>query len=178
LAGIGDISIFMDSDMLCLTDICELEKLAQEQSNCDVLVVKHDYKPKQGNKFLNQKQSVYPCKNWSSLMVFNGHRMACRNLTPEYVNRASPMDLHQFKWAQNVGELPISWNHLVGEYKPNKDVKIAHYNLGSPCFSGYQNCEYSEEWFNELGEMTYCHDPASQGSYHADLSGHPEQGSS
>lgn len=176
LAGPGETSIFLDSDMLCLADICELEKLAKAQPESDLLVVKHDYRPKPGNKFLNQKQEPYPRKNWSSLMVFNGHRMAVRRLTPEYVNQASPMELHQMKWAVDVGELSPDWNHLVGEYDPKKGVKIAHYTLGAPCFRKYQNCEYALEWFEELGRMTYCHDPDSEGSYHDDLSGRSEPG--
>lgn len=170
LAG-PEVSIFMDGDMLCLSDVCELERMAKEQPYSDVLVVKHDYSPKMEKKFLNQEQTTYPCKNWSSLMVFNGHRLATRYLTPEYVNKASPMDLHQFKWARDVGEIPTDWNHLVGEYDPRSGVKLVHYTLGAPCFRKYQNCEYAQEWFEELGRMTYCHDPDSEGSYHDDLSG-------
>lgn len=169
LAGPG-ISIFMDSDMLCLCDIYELAKIAQDDPYKDVFVVKHEYEPKNQNKFLNQKQTSYPCKNWSSVMVFNGHRMAVRHLTPEYVNKASPMELHQFKWAADVGELPPEYNHLVGEYEPNPGAKIVHYTLGAPCFRSYQQCEFSEEWFSELGQMTHCDDPILELSY-ADLSG-------
>ncbi len=175
LAGPG-VSIFMDSDMLCLSDVYELERLAREQPYSDVLVRKHVYSPKPEKKFLNQVQTVYPCKNWSSLMVFNGHRMACMRLNPEYVNRASPMDLHQLKWAADVGEIPSEWNHLVGEYEPKSGVKLVHYTLGAPCFRKYQNCEYALEWFHELGRMTSCRDP-DNGSYHDDLSGSAEQDS-
>ena len=81
------------------------------------------------------------------------------------------MDLHQFKWARDVGEIPSKWNHLVGEYDPRSGVKLVHYTLGAPCFRKYQNCEYAQEWFEELGRMTHCSDPDSEGSYHDDLSG-------
>ena len=94
-------------------------------------------------------------------MVFNGHRTAVKKLTPEYVNRASGMDLHQFKWANNVGALPVEWNHLVGEYEPNPRAKIVHYTLGTPCFKDYQNCEYAFEWFQEHGAMNSCEDSTS-----------------
>lgn len=172
LAGPG-ISVFMDSDMLCLCDIWELEALAQENPYSDVLVVKHDYKPLVGKKFLGNEQTIYPCKNWSSLMVFNGHRQAIRRLTPDYVNKARPMDLHQFQWALDVGEIPVEYNHLVGEYKPNPHAKIVHYTLGAPCFREYQTCEFAYEWFKELGRMTHCADPA-EGTLNADLSGYTE----
>lgn len=159
LAG-GGTSIFLDADMLVLGDICELADIAHTASSCDVLVVKHDYTPSTKTKFLNQPQSVYPCKNWSSVMVFNGYRTACRKLTPAYVNEASPMDLHQFKWAVNVGELPPEWNHLVGEYKPNKKAKLVHYTLGGPYFKPYQHCEYAREWFAEFEDMCKCEEPS------------------
>src|SRR5882672_5448063 len=157
IAG-GGISVFMDCDMLCLTDINELEEIALANLYHDVLVVKHDYTPSRAVKFLHQAQLPYPCKNWSSVMVFNGHRSSVKKLTPEYVNRASGMDLHQFKWANSVGELPVEWNHLVGEYKPNPRAKIVHYTLGTPCFRDYQNCEYAFEWFQEQGMMNHCED--------------------
>lgn len=170
LAGPGT-SIFMDSDMLCLCDIWELEALARENPYSDVLVVKHDYLPRAGKKFREQEQTSYPCKNWSSLMVFNGHRQPVRRLTPEYVNRASAMDLHQFKWSQDVGALPVEYNHLVGEYACNPHAKIVHYTLGAPCFRSYQECEFSAEWFHELGEMTHCDDPILE-LHDADLPRH------
>lgn len=153
LAG-GGVSIFMDCDMLCLTDITELEEVARANNDLDVLVVKHDYTPRDSVKFLGQKQEAYPCKNWSSMMIFNGHRQAVRRLSPEYVNKASPMELHQFKWASNVGGLGKEWNHLVGEYSPREDAKIVHYTIGGPWFDEYKDCEYSEEWFDEYKHMT------------------------
>ncbi len=147
LAGSGT-SVFMDCDMLCLADINELEDLAVSNPHHDVLVVKHDYEPKTETKFLGAKQTKYPCKNWSSLMVFNGHRMAVKDLTADYVNTASPMDLHQFKWARSVGELPKEWNHLVGEYPPNPKAKILHFTLGGPWFK--KDTESADEWFREM----------------------------
>src|ERR1700679_824548 len=45
LAG-PEISVFMDSDMLCRNDVFELVRMAQEQPYSDLLVVKHDYLPK------------------------------------------------------------------------------------------------------------------------------------
>lgn len=163
LAGDGapsGVSIFMDCDMLCLDDICKLEDYAHSNPYADVLVVKHDYDPISEKKFLNQTQTNYPCKNWSSLMVFNGHRQAIRNLTPSYVNAAPAMDLHQFKWSEAVGALPLRWNHLVGEYEPTYDVGIAHFTLGGPWFSGYHDCEYSKEWYDELKDMLHRDSPS------------------
>lgn len=160
LADDGEVSIFMDCDMLCLTDIWKLEAIARADPYQDVFVVKHDYHPRTEDKFLGQKQTAYPCKNWSSLIAFNGHRQAVRGLDPAYVNKAEPMDLHQFKWAQNVGSLDPEWNHLVGEYPPNPNAKIVHFTLGGPYFRGYENCEFADAWFEELRDMQHRDSPS------------------
>lgn len=152
-SAMGGRSVFLDCDMLCLTDICELERIASEQLHRDVFVVKHHYTPNPDPKFLGQEQTLYPCKNWSSLMVFNGHRTAVRKLTPSYVNEASPMDLHQFKWANDVGDLPRHWNHLVDEYEYDPAAKIVHFTRGGPWFPQYGTCDYSEQWWDEFYDM-------------------------
>jgi lipopolysaccharide biosynthesis glycosyltransferase len=160
LAEDNQVSVFLDCDMLCLDDICKLEEIARANMYQDVLVVKHDYIPRTESKFLGQPQTVYPCKNWSSVMVFNGHRTAVKKLVPKYIDEAPAMDLHQFKWAQSVGELNPSWNHLVGEYSPNPDAKIVHFTLGGPYFKGYADCEYSAEWYAELRDMLHRDNPS------------------
>lgn len=163
LAGDGEIygrSIFLDSDMLCLDDICKLDDLAFNSPYSDVMVVKHDYTPSSMTKFLKQPQTTYPCKNWSSVMVFNGHRQRVRDLHPAYVNRAAAMDLHQFKWAESVGELPAEWNHLVGERQANPNAKLVHFTLGGPWFKGYEKSEYTPEWLRELDDMLHASDRA------------------
>lgn len=162
LCNFAGVSIFMDCDMLCLGDICELESIALADPYKDVFVVKHDYTPGTETKFLDQPQSTYPCKNWSSLMVFNGHRMPVQHLTPDYVNDAEPMALHQFDWASDIGELDPCWNHLVGEYKRNPDAKLIHYTRGGPYFLGYEYCEYAQHWWNELHDMMYVSRPSFQ----------------
>lgn len=157
VAEYNGVSVFLDSDMLCLADICELEDIAHEKWNPyhDVLVVQHDYTPRDETKFLNQPQTIYPCKNWSSVMVFNGHRSSVQNLTANVVNTAEPMYLHQFKWATSIGKLDPAWNHLVGEYAPNPNAKIVHFTLGGPWFKGYEHCEYADAWFAELEDMLH-----------------------
>ncbi|SRR6266404_242780 len=154
----GGISIFMDCDMLCLGDICQLEEIAYADPYKDVFVVKHDYTPSTETKFLQQPQTTYPCKNWSSVMVFNGHRFPVRSLTPEYVNNASAMELHQFKWSTPdcIGGLNSEWNHLVGEYPPNKHAKLVHFTLGGPWFPQYSQCEFADEWLEEYDNANSC----------------------
>ena len=156
-------SVFMDCDMLCRADLSELEAHIRHQPEKAVLVCKHDYVPRTERKFLGQVQTKYPRKNWSSLMVFNNAR--CAHLTPEYVNSASGLDLHRFNWLEDgqIGELPLEWNWLVGEYDYRPDAKIVHYTLGGPYFDEYRDCDYAEEWRAEYESMrAVAQTPAAQ----------------
>ena len=153
LSGYRGWSLYMDCDMLCRTDIAELASKIPFETEKAVLVCKHEYVPKTERKFLDQVQTRYARKNWSSLMLFNNER--CRALTPDYVNTASGLDLHRFAWVEDrlTGELPLEWNWLVGEYPFNPAAKIAHYTLGGPYFEEYRSCDYAEEWFAERRQM-------------------------
>jgi lipopolysaccharide biosynthesis glycosyltransferase len=155
LAGYNGQAIFMDCDMLVR---CDISKVLEEcDLRHDVFVVKHDYTPKTEDKFLGNKQHVYPKKNWSSFMVFNCFNQPCKRLTPSAVSANSGAWLHQFEWTQEerIGELGKEWNHLVGEYDENPDAKVVHYTLGTPCFEGYDSQEFSDEWYKELRSMNY-----------------------
>jgi hypothetical protein len=168
-------SLFMDCDMLCRTNIhsivdsvlegnthsqiCEHAGDAYPCPACEsrlglqperaVWVCKHDYTPKTATKFLGQTQTIYPRKNWSSFMLFDNEK--CEALTPDYVNNATPMELHRFQWLKDeqIGSLPLEWNWLVGEYKENPQAKILHYTLGGPWFDDNRNCENAQEWLDE-----------------------------
>jgi hypothetical protein len=145
-------SLFMDCDMLVLDDLSKL--VAMRDDRYAVMVVKHQHAPREAVKFLDQPQSKYEKKNWSSVMLFNNAR--CNALTPEYVNAASGLELHQFKWLGNddlIGELPPTWNHLVGYDAPRAGVSLVHYTLGGPYFREYVDCEYASEWFAERERM-------------------------
>ncbi len=145
LANYQGWSLFMDCDMLMLEDVAALWALRDERYA--VMVVKHDHVPKETTKFLGEPQSKYEKKNWSSVMLFNNAR--CTALTPEYVNTASGLALHQFKWLGNdslIGALPSRWNHLVGYDAPRADAALVHYTLGGPYFADYADCEYAGEW--------------------------------
>lgn len=145
-------SLFMDCDMLMLEDIAKLWAMRDEKYA--VMCVQHDHQPIETKKFLGQPQTSYGKKNWSSFMLFNNAR--CQALTPEYVNGASGLELHQFKWLDDdtqIGVLPADWNHLVGYCEPKAPVSNVHYTLGGPYFTEYASCEYSSEWGAELVAM-------------------------
>lgn len=146
-------AIFMDCDMLSRSDISALWR--QRTTKYAVQCVQHDYTPTSTVKFLNQPQTPYPKKNWSSMMLFNNAK--CTALTPDYVNSATGLELHQFKWLENeelIGKIDEEWNWLVGEYEYNINAKLVHYTEGGPYFKNYRNCDYAEEWFNTFKETT------------------------
>jgi hypothetical protein len=152
------VSMFVDGDFLFLSDVWELYELMASDIYADVACVQHDYTPKTSTKFLGQAQATYPKKNWSSLMLFNGHRSAVRNLTPSIVQSHPPAYLHQMEWAHNISALPKAWNFLVNELDPIpiEEIKALHYTLGIPMFKEYAKCDYADVWFDELHHMQHC----------------------
>lgn len=145
-------SIFMDCDMLLRTDIKALWN--NRDNDYAVMCCKHDYEPNQNAKFRGAKNEKFPKKNWSSVMLMNN--VKCKALTPEYVNTATGLELHQFKWLESereIGNLPLSWNWLVSEYDYNVMANNVHFTLGGPYFKGYENSDYAKEWFNVYEDM-------------------------
>ena len=152
LSGYEGWSVFMDCDMLMRDDIAGLWRLRDDRFAAQV--VKHDHRPREQTKFLGERQTSYDKKNWSSVMLLNNSR--CRRLTPEYVNSASGLELHQFKWLDDerlIGALPATWNHLVDYDPPRDDVSLAHFTVGGPYFPEYAGCSYAEEWRAERDAM-------------------------
>lgn len=153
LCGYKGWAVFMDCDMMLRADLQELWNMRDD--DYAVLCVKHHYEPKTPRKFLGAKQFAYPRKNWSSLMLFNNER--CEMLTPDYVESATPADLHRMRWVmdEQIGEIPKEWNHLVGEYPDNPDAKLVHWTVGGPWFDEYANAEFAQEWFDMFGRTTH-----------------------
>jgi hypothetical protein len=155
LAGFEGWALFMDCDMLMLEDIAALWALRDDRYA--VMCVHHDHVPSEDTKFLEQTQTVYEKKNWSSVMLLNCAR--CTALTPEYVNTASGLELHRFHWLEGdhlIGEIPHQWNHLVDYDPPQRVSEISnlHYTSGGPYFDEYTDCGYAAEWFAERDDMT------------------------
>ena len=154
LSGYAGWSLFMDCDMLMRDDVVKLWSLRDDAYA--VQVVKHDHRPRETTKFLGAAQTSYAKKNWSSVMLFNNAR--CRALTPDYVNTASGLELHQFKWLESdamIGELPHRWNYLVGYDAPGADISLAHFTIGGPYFAEYANCALADDWRAERDAMLY-----------------------
>ena len=150
-------ALFMDCDMILKTDIKQLFDQADDEYA--VMCVQHDYSPSATIKMDGQAQTIYPRKNWSSVMLFNcGHKSNAK-LTQNLINdpKITGAYLHRFSWLKDkeVGELSPEWNWLVGHYKEPKDgtPKLIHYTEGGPWFENYRNCEYHQDWKTELAGM-------------------------
>ena len=149
-------AIFMDCDMMFRADVKELWDLRDDTKS--VLVCKHDYTPKNQTKFLGAIQYPYPRKNWSSVMLFNCSHEDTRRLTPSLVNHGEPLMLHRMRWTSDefIGELPLAWNHLVGEYPYREDAKNVHWTVGGPYFNEFSKADYHEEWKDMYDAMNHC----------------------
>ena len=144
-------ALFIDCDFLFLDDVAKL--FAQTNNKYAVMCAQHDYTPKEGVKMDGQTQTVYPRKNWSSMMLFNCSHPSNKILTRELVNDESTTGqyLHRFSWLKDkeIGKISHEWNWLVGWYKESKDGKPSalHYTEGGPWFKEYEDCDYAVNWY-------------------------------
>lgn len=115
-------ALFLDTDIIAASDVTQIMQYADPGK--DVLVSQNELK-----------------FEWSSAMLFNCAR--CQILTPKYVQTAE--SLHGLKWADNIGALPPSWNHLVGYDQP-ADANLIHFTQGIPCFPETHDSEHGPLW--------------------------------
>jgi hypothetical protein len=127
-------AVFCDSDFLWNCDVSEL--IQYINTELAVSCVQHEHLPNTNIKMDGKPQTPYPRKNWSSLMVFNCSHPSVRNLTCHAVNTQTPIWLHRMLWAKDteIGQIPITYNYLVGTYPYIQDVKAIHYTDGGPWY--------------------------------------------
>jgi hypothetical protein len=148
LAGRG-LALFVDCDVMARVDIGPLFDAFDFSKAC--MCVQHDYTPRADSKMQGQAQLPYARKNWSSVVIWNCDHPKVKFLTPEVVNAERGLWLHQFSWLhdEDIGSLDSSWNHLVGDNRPNPDAKLVHFTNGTPNMGGHERCEFAEEWWRE-----------------------------
>lgn len=117
-------ALFLDVDIMVRGDLAELFALADDSKA--VMVSKNALR-----------------FEWASVMLFNNP--LCNVLTPAYVETASK--LHGIEWSSYpVGDLPGTWNHLVGYDPPDPEAKLVHFTQGVPAFRETWDCEFGAEW--------------------------------
>jgi len=153
ICGFSGHALFLDGDMLVRGDLADLWSL--RRLGVGLQVVKHDYKTKHPVKYLNAKNEDYPRKNWSSVILWNCGYYPNRKLTPEFVSKATGSYLHRFEWLKDeqVEALPPEWNHLCLEQEPDPNAKLAHFTVGLPAFSGYDEQYCADAWFAARDRM-------------------------
>lgn len=144
-------SLFIDCDFLFTKDVAEL--FAMKNDKYALMCVKHDYVPKNAVKMDGQKQVSYPRKNWSSCILWNCGHPANRILTPYTASTQTGAYLHRFQFLADymIGDLPLEWNWLEGEYdKPETPPAVIHFTNGGPWFENWQDVDYADLWKSYL----------------------------
>jgi Glycosyl transferase family 8 len=136
-------AVFMDCDMLCFGDVRELADL--DMTGLALRVVKHDYRPTERFKMDGKVQTVYPRKNWSSLMLMNCSKL--RLWTKEVVETQSGAYLHRFQDIADdeIGEIPNTWNVLD---QMCETTQLIHYTSGGPWFEQHRDHPYGKVWLD------------------------------
>lgn len=139
-------ALFADCDVVFKRN--PLEMLNEIEPGKAVYVVKHDYRPTALWKMDSQVQTVYPRKNWSSVMLFDCDHSANRRLSLHDVNTRPGRDLHRFYWLadEEIGELAPAWNWLVNEQPMPENLAIAHFTNGGPFTEGWKPAAHDDIW--------------------------------
>jgi len=159
LMGFKGWGLFLDSDMLFMSDIAKLFALADDQYA--VMCVKHRHQPKEGEiKMDGREQLRYHRKNWSSFVLWNCSHPANAKLTKEVVGFMKGSELHAFAWLPDnlIGELPPTYNYIAG-VSPKLTVNrggipdVIHYTEGGPWFDECKEVPFAGVWLLEYEDF-------------------------
>jgi len=155
LCGFRGKALFLDNDMLCFSDVKELDDL--DMSDCALRVVKHDHQPTNSVKMYGCPQTTYPRKNWSSMMLMNCSKLGL--WTKQVVESQSGAYLHRFQGVpdEQIGELPDTWNVLD---RMDSSTKLIHYTNGGPWFDDYKDHPHADVWYQARDEMVAARETA------------------
>ena len=160
--GLEGWALFTDCDWLWLDDIYKMLKDVDPTKT--VMVVPHNFQPEAIIKMDGQKQTKYPRKLWSALMLWN---LQSKKLpTVEMVNAADGGYLHRFGWLEDsdIGFLSESW-HWIPNHSPTTTAGIQqeaanrpispsgiHFTFGPPtdAMADREPTPFDVMWHNEL----------------------------
>ena len=143
-------ALFCDCDFLWLDDVDKL--FAQRDDKYAVMCVHHDYTPKEGTKMDGKQQTIYPRKNWSSMVLWNCGHPSNQQVIPSMVNKETGKFMHRFSWLKDseIGQVSHEWNWLEGWYKEPADGKPK--DPADQGGSWFENClqdvDYADLWID------------------------------
>lgn len=145
----GGWALFADCDVVFRRDPREM--LREIEPGKAVYVVKHEHVPASETKMVDQLQTAYPRKNWSSVMLFAVDHPANRRLSLHDINTRPGRDLHRMYWLSDdeIGSLDPAWNWLVDCQPRPVGLAIAHMTLGGPWLPGWSGGSFDAEWLKE-----------------------------
>jgi hypothetical protein len=151
LAGYQGWALFCDCDFLWLADIKGLIDLIDDRHA--VMCVHHDHRPPESWKMDHRQQTLYPRKNWSSLVLYNCGHPDNRALTPELINAETGAYLHRFQWLDDdaIGAVAETWNWLEGwcARPASGHPNVVHFTRGGPWFDDWNDVDYADLWLAE-----------------------------
>ena len=144
LTGYKGMALFLDNDMLCVSDINQLFDWFEAKPHLSLGVRKHSHCPQTAEKMYGAAQTQYPRKNWSSMMLMRCDQLRC--WTPQVVAEGNGARLHRFQDVPDscIGGVGSGWNDL--EYQMNADTKLFHWTEGGPWFDKYHGCPFADVW--------------------------------
>lgn len=156
-------ALFVDgADMMAVGDLAELWHMASPLTA--VQVVKHNYQTRHPRKYvgtgMESVNSHYDRKNWASVMLmYCGHR-AWRRVTPEWLEKANPLDVLQLRFLEDrqIGDLPDNANVLIDEGQEVEQPILVHWTAGVPGFPAYQDAPRAQEWRDQLKRVNHAID--------------------
>lgn len=121
-------AVFMDADMLLVSDITELEQQINDRTAVSVV----------------RSLDLY---EQTSFMLLNCAHPAHRKLTPDFVQNTD-ISLHSLDWVgdDEVGELDPKWNQLVGYQEVDFANGNIHYTMGIPAFPETSTSPGTDLW--------------------------------
>lgn len=139
-------ALFTDCDVVFQRD--PMDMLKEIEPGKAVYVVQHNYTPSTATKMDGQAQTMYPRKNWSSVMLFDCSHPSNRRLSLHDVNERPGRDLHRFYWLsdEEIGSLDPAWNWLVNEQLQPAKTGIAHFTLGGPWLPDWVTAPNDQIW--------------------------------
>jgi hypothetical protein len=125
-------SIFADDDFIFTKSV--LPMFYYLNTDDAVACIKYPHYEHDATKFDGEVNIDYPCKLWSSLMIFNNGHEDCKKLTPDAVNTWTGKQLHQFEWTDKISEIPQKYVFVEGYDDPEVkwDYTAIHYTRGGP----------------------------------------------